>query len=67
MYRVEDHDRDSSQFAIGSTVSHSTLGPGRVVAVSGRGKDLKVVVNFGVIGEKTVYARYLDAVDDSLN
>ncbi|MDQ3365865.1 MAG: UvrD-helicase domain-containing protein [Myxococcota bacterium] len=67
VYRVEDHDRDSSPFAIGSTVGHSTLGPGRVVAVSGSGKDVKVVVDFGVIGQKTVYARYLNATDDSLN
>jgi hypothetical protein len=67
VYRVEDHDRDVSQFAIGSTVSHSTLGPGRVVAVSGSGKDLRVVVDFGVIGQKTVYARYLHVADDGLN
>jgi DNA helicase-2/ATP-dependent DNA helicase PcrA len=67
VFRVEDADNDASQFAIGSTVSHQTLGPGRVVSVTGSGKDLKVVVDFGVIGQKTVYARYLHAADDSLN
>ncbi len=67
VYRVDDGDQDRNQFAIGSTVAHSTLGPGRVVSVTGDGKDLKVVVDFGVIGQKTVYARYLNAGDDSLN
>jgi len=69
VYRLDDHDRDSSMFAIGSAVSHSTLGAGRVLGVTGSGKDLKVVVDFGGIGQKTVYARYLHsaAADDSLN
>ena len=70
VYHVDDHDRDESLFPVGSTVSHSTLGAGRVVSVTGSGKDLKVVVDFGVIGHKTVYARYLHAaahVDDGLN
>jgi DNA helicase II / ATP-dependent DNA helicase PcrA len=67
VFRVEDHDRTSSRFEVGSTVSHSTLGPGRVVSTSGIGKDLKVIVDFGVIGQKTVYARYLHVADDGLN
>ena len=67
VYRVDDNDRDGAQFVIGSTVSHSTLGAGRVVAVTGSGKDLKVIVDFGAIGQKTVYARYLHVADDGLN
>jgi hypothetical protein len=54
-------------FAIGAQVSHSTLGAGRVVAVAGIGKDQKVVVDFGALGRKTVFARFLAASDDSLN
>ncbi len=67
-YRVGD-DLHASAFAVGSPVSHQTLGPGRVVGTSGKGKDAKVVVDFGVIGTKTVFTRYLAsaALDESLN
>ncbi len=54
-------------FTIGTPVSHSTLGAGRVVAVAGTGKDQKVVVDFGSLGRKTVFARFLAASDDGLN
>ena len=65
VYRL-DGDTPSG-FGIGAAVSHSTLGVGRVVAVAGTGKDQKVVVDFGAIGRKTVFARFLAATDDSLN
>ena len=60
-------DNPNGPFGIGSPVSHVALGLGRVVAVSGSGKDQRVVVDFGAIGTKTVFARYLNATDDSLN
>ncbi|MBA2541603.1 MAG: UvrD-helicase domain-containing protein, partial [Deltaproteobacteria bacterium] len=64
-----DGDAPSVGFLIGSAVSHSTLGVGRVVAIAGIGKDQKVVVDFGAIGRKTVFARFLaaDASGDELN
>ena len=31
-----------------------------VVAVTGSGKDQRVVVDFGGVGRKTVFAKYLD-------
>jgi DNA helicase-2/ATP-dependent DNA helicase PcrA len=65
VFHVEDADREA--FAIGATVMHSTLGHGRVVGISGSGRDQKYVVDFGVIGQKTVYAKYLHPVDDGLN
>jgi DNA helicase II / ATP-dependent DNA helicase PcrA len=46
--------------AVGAFVSHAQLGAGRVVAVTGAGKDRRVVVDFGAIGTKTVLARFLD-------
>ena len=69
MYRVDDDVPHGGKipFAVGSTVVHTTLGNGRVVAVSGTGKDQKVVVDFGVIGQKTVLARFLAGGDDGLN
>jgi DNA helicase-2/ATP-dependent DNA helicase PcrA len=59
-----------SGFLVGAAVSHQTLGLGRVVAVAGTGKDQKVVVDFGALGRKTVFARFLAAEasgDDGLN
>ncbi len=68
IYRVDDADRDGT-FDVGAAVSHQTLGPGRVLAVTGAGRDLKITVDFGSIGTKTVLARYLSspAADASLN
>jgi DNA helicase-2/ATP-dependent DNA helicase PcrA len=56
VFRVED----AGDFAIGAQVSHAALGSGRVVAVTGTGKDRRVVVDFGAVGKKTVFARFLD-------
>ncbi len=55
VFHVEDAD-----FLIGGQVTHAALGSGRVVAVTGIGKDRRVVVDFAVIGRKTVFAKYLD-------
>jgi DNA helicase-2/ATP-dependent DNA helicase PcrA len=68
VYRVTDDDyRPAGGFAVGANVVHGTLGMGRVVSVTGTGKDQKVVVDFGVIGQKTVFARYLQGGDDGFN
>jgi DNA helicase-2/ATP-dependent DNA helicase PcrA len=56
VYRVDE----PSDFVIGTEVSHAALGTGRVVAVTGAGKDRRVVVDFGAIGTKTVFAKFLD-------
>jgi DNA helicase-2/ATP-dependent DNA helicase PcrA len=48
------------EFPIGAQVTHAALGSGKVVAVTGMGKDQRVVVDFGKIGQKTVFAKYLD-------
>ncbi|MGE0871843.1 MAG: ATP-dependent helicase [Kofleriaceae bacterium] len=71
VYQVDD-DRGrgrGSQFSVGAMVTHRTLGNGRVVAVSGIGQDERVVVDFGVIGQKTVVAKFLAGAkaDDGLN
>ncbi|HEY5937134.1 MAG TPA: hypothetical protein VIU61_20930, partial [Kofleriaceae bacterium] len=73
VYRIDARSDEASPenpnapFGIGAPVTHVALGLGKVVAVSGTGKDQKVVVDFGAIGTKTVFARYLNATDDSLN
>jgi DNA helicase-2/ATP-dependent DNA helicase PcrA len=66
VFRVED----AGDFVIGAQVTHAALGSGRVVAVTGTGKDRRVVVDFGAIGRKTVFAKFLDcgpAASDGLN
>ena len=40
------------------------LGIGRVVAVSGSGKDMRVIVDFPEAGRKTVLPRFLRSADD---
>jgi len=57
VFRVED----ASGFVVGAEVTHASLGSGRVVAVTGTGKDCRVVVDFGTVGRKTVFAKFLDA------
>jgi DNA helicase-2/ATP-dependent DNA helicase PcrA len=68
VFRVgEDDHLPRGGFAVGAAVSHQTLGEGRVVDVSGSGRDQKVVVDFGGAGRKTVFARFLHGTDDGLN
>ncbi|HWO20156.1 MAG TPA: UvrD-helicase domain-containing protein [Kofleriaceae bacterium] len=68
VYRVGEADHvPKGGFAVGAAVSHQTLGQGRVVDVSGSGRDQKVIVDFGGAGRKTVYARFLQGADDGLN
>jgi len=56
VYRVDD----ASGFVIGAEVTHAALGSGRVVAITGSGKDCRVVVDFAVVGRKTVFAKFLE-------
>jgi DNA helicase-2/ATP-dependent DNA helicase PcrA len=66
VFRVDD----AGDFVIGAEVTHATLGSGRVVTVTGAGKDRRVVVDFGVVGRKTVLAKFLDhgaPASDGLN
>ena len=56
VYRVDD----AGGFVIGAEVTHAALGSGRVVAVTGSGKDCRVVVDFAVVGRKTVFAKFLE-------
>ena len=62
------HVDDAGGFVIGAEVSHASLGAGRVVAVTGSGKDCRVVVDFAAVGRKTVFAKFLEhGAGDRLN
>ena len=72
VFRVDDDLRAAQkpQFPIGTAVSHELFGEGRVVAVSGDGSggsQLRLVVEFGAVGRKTIDARYLHASDEHVN
>ena len=56
-----DADLEPDPFRTGDSVNHALHGAGRVVAVSGSGKDCKVIVEFATVGRKTVFAKYLTA------
>lgn len=63
-----DRDVEAVQpFRSGDTVQHTLLGLGRVVAISGNGKDMKVIVDFPEAGRKTVLPSYLRATENELN
>jgi DNA helicase-2/ATP-dependent DNA helicase PcrA len=67
VYRVDDDVPQPEVFRSGDPVSHAMHGCGRVVAVSGSGSDTKVIVDFPEAGRKTIFAKYLRAVDNGLN
>ena len=64
VYRVDDDLVRPGVFRTGDAVDHVIHGRGRVVAVSGSGKDSKVIVEFPNAGRKTVFAEYLSPSDD---
>ena len=67
-FQVDEVARETDiPFRTGDAVSHTLLGVGRVVAVSGNGKDMKVIVDFPNAGRKTVLPSFLRAADDQLN
>ncbi|HEY0254821.1 MAG TPA: 3'-5' exonuclease, partial [Kofleriaceae bacterium] len=68
VFRVDEDMVDENQpFRSGDAVAHTILGVGRVVAVSGNGKDMRVIVDFPEAGRKTVLPGFLRVSNDSLN
>ncbi|HET9991359.1 MAG TPA: 3'-5' exonuclease, partial [Kofleriaceae bacterium] len=67
VFRVDSDMEPEQPFRSGDAVSHTLLGVGRVVAVSGNGKDMRVIVDFTEAGRKTVLPGFLRATDDQLN
>ncbi len=70
VFRVDEDlegERAAQPFRSGDTVAHTLLGVGRVVAVSGNGKDMRVIVDFPEAGRKTVLPGFLRTSDDQLN
>jgi DNA helicase-2/ATP-dependent DNA helicase PcrA len=67
VYRVDDDLPASESLRSGDQVSHSVHGVGRVVSISGQGRDAKALVEFPGAGRLTILTRFLRAADDGLN
>ena len=59
-FSYEDESQDTPRYVKGERVKHRKFGSGGILQVSGRGKDLKVVIEFDdeTVGEKTLLAAY---------
>ena len=51
-------NQDLPRFVKGERVVHDTFGSGAVVEISGFGRDLKITVDFDVVGRKKLVLRY---------
>jgi DNA helicase II / ATP-dependent DNA helicase PcrA len=51
-------NQDSPRYVKGERVLHATFGSGRILEVSGYGKDIRVTVQFDSVGAKKLLVRY---------
>ena len=56
---TQSKPRTADDDLVGLTVSHTQLGPGEVLSVSGSGDKAKLTVDFASVGEKTVMRRFV--------
>jgi len=59
VYRVDADVPAAEVFRSGDQVSHEIHGLGKVIAVSGNGRETKAIVDFTISGRKTVFAKFL--------
>ncbi len=50
---------ESSSDLVGTTVSHSRFGPGKVVEVSGSGDKARLTIDFPAVGQKTIVRKFV--------
>ncbi len=58
MPAYEDESQDVPALHVGLAVTHETFGPGRVVALNGRGDDARAVVDFVAAGRKQLLLKF---------
>ena len=59
VYDDGDAGADSTSKLVGSTVSHSRFGVGKVLDVSGSGDRARLTIDFATVGQKTVIRKFL--------
>ncbi len=66
MPSYEEESQDMPELRVGTRVSHETFGPGRIVALSGRGEQARAVVEFESVGRKNLMLKFAHLrIDDS--
>ncbi len=58
MPSYEDESQALPELRIGLRVSHETFGPGRIVALTGRGDQARAVVEFESVGRKNLMLKF---------
>lgn len=58
VYSYEDEDQSPLVFRTGAKVRHSQFGVGTIISVEELDEDVKLVVRFTSVGQKTLRARY---------
>jgi len=59
-----DLNQDLPRFVKGERVAHAQFGSGRVMGIEGFGNDLKVIVDFDLVGRKKLVVRYASLTRD---
>ncbi len=54
----EHESQDGPSLRVGLAVTHETFGPGRIVALDGRGDDQRAVVDFATAGRKQLLLKF---------
>jgi len=58
MPRYEDESQETVSLRVGLAVTHETFGPGRIVALDGRGSEARAVVDFKSVGRKQLLLKF---------
>ena len=58
MPSYEDESQENVALHVGLAVTHETFGPGRIVALDGRGSEARAVVDFKSVGRKQLLLKF---------
>jgi DNA helicase II / ATP-dependent DNA helicase PcrA len=58
MPSYEHESQETSHVRVGARVEHEAFGPGRIVAITGKGEDARAVVEFESVGRKQLLLKY---------
>lgn len=55
---MPDYHNDGCELQVGHLVEHEMFGRGKVLSISGKGEEMKAVVNFSSVGSKMLLLKY---------